>query len=50
MDAGTENVLIEDIQKAFRSQQSDDMAAEKSVMIGCSKSNQVGRNFTSVYE
>ncbi|XP_053407737.1 uncharacterized protein LOC123556376 isoform X2 [Mercenaria mercenaria] len=40
MDGGTENILVEDIQKAFRWEHTDDMAAEKSVIIGSSHSNQ----------
>ncbi|XP_069109308.1 uncharacterized protein [Argopecten irradians] len=40
MDAGTENVVIEDIQKSFRWEDADDMSAEKSVIIGSSYSNQ----------
>lgn len=41
VDAGTENVLLEDIQKSFRWDHADDMAAEKSFLIGSSQSNQV---------
>ncbi|XP_021363765.1 uncharacterized protein LOC110457004 [Mizuhopecten yessoensis] len=40
MDCGTENVLVEDIQKAFRWDNDDDMAGEKSVIRGSSHSNQ----------
>lgn len=47
MDAGTENVLIEDIEMAFRWEDVDDMAADKSVLRGSSHSNQVST--TSVY-
>ena len=40
MDAGTENVELENIQKAFRWDHLDDMAADKSVITGSSHSNQ----------
>ncbi|XP_045190917.1 uncharacterized protein LOC123547721 [Mercenaria mercenaria] len=39
-DAGTENVLVQDMQMAFRWEHSDDMSAERSVIIGSSHSNQ----------
>ena len=41
MDAGTENVIVKDIQMAFRWEHRDEMAGEKSVIIGSSHSNQV---------
>lgn len=41
LDAGTENIYIEDIQKSFRWYHGDDMCGEKSVIIGRSMSNQV---------
>lgn len=41
MDAGTENTLTEDIQKAFRYDHNDDMAGSRSVIKGSSHSNQV---------
>lgn len=41
LDAGTENIYIEDIQKSFRWYHDDDMCGEKSVIIGRSMSNQV---------
>ena len=41
MDCGTENTLIEDIQKAFRWEHTDDMAGENSVIKGSSHANQV---------
>ena len=44
MDDGTENVLIEDIEKAFRWEHIDDMAADKSVLRGSSHSNQVSES------
>lgn len=40
MDAGTENVLVEDIQKAFRWEHHDSMSGEYSVLKGSSHSNQ----------
>lgn len=40
MDCGTENTLVEDMQKAFRWDHTDDMAGEKSVIKGSSHSNQ----------
>ena len=42
MDRGTENVVIEDIQVAFRLDHTDSMAGEKSVIYGASTYNQVG--------
>nr|XP_022321063.1 uncharacterized protein LOC111123185 [Crassostrea virginica] len=41
IDAGTENVYIEDIQKSFRWYHNDDMCGEKSVIKGRSMCNQV---------
>lgn len=40
-DAGTENVILGDIQKAFRWEHIDDMAADNSFLVGSSHSNQV---------
>nr|XP_022338659.1 uncharacterized protein LOC111134127 [Crassostrea virginica] len=40
IDAGTENVYIEDIQKSFRWYHNDDMCGEKSVIKGRSMCNQ----------
>ena len=40
-DAGTENTLMHDIQKALRWEHTDDKAAEKSILIGRSVANQV---------
>ncbi|XP_046585128.1 uncharacterized protein LOC124292120 [Haliotis rubra] len=40
MDRGTENVFIEDIQKAMRWSHTDDMAGENSVLYGSSHRNQ----------
>uniref|UniRef100_K1QD53 Uncharacterized protein n=1 Tax=Magallana gigas TaxID=29159 RepID=K1QD53_MAGGI len=40
IDAGTENGHIEDMQKAFRWNDDDAMAGDKSVIIGSSTSNQ----------
>ncbi|XP_053406569.1 uncharacterized protein LOC123562335 [Mercenaria mercenaria] len=40
MDAGTENVVVEDMQKAFRWYHGDDMAGERSVIVGSSHTNQ----------
>ncbi|XP_071083889.1 uncharacterized protein [Haliotis cracherodii] len=40
MDAGTENGVIEDMQKSFRWHHTDEMAGESSVIIGSSNSNQ----------
>uniref|UniRef100_K1Q1M5 Integrase core domain-containing protein n=1 Tax=Magallana gigas TaxID=29159 RepID=K1Q1M5_MAGGI len=40
LDAGTENIYIEDIQKSFRWYHDDDMCGKKSVIIGRSMSNQ----------
>jgi hypothetical protein len=42
MDRGTENILIEDIQKAIRWEHFDDMAGAESVLYGSSHRNQVG--------
>lgn len=47
IDAGTENVYIEDIQKSFRWYHNDDMCGEKSVIKGRSMCNQVGKPSTS---
>ena len=41
MDRGTENIMIEDVQVAFRTGHTDDMAGEKSVIYGSSTHNQV---------
>ena len=41
MDAGTENVVVADLQRAFRWYHDDDMSGEKSVIIGSSHTNQV---------
>jgi hypothetical protein len=41
MDAGTENVILADIQKAFRWFNNDRRCGEKSVIIGSSHTNQV---------
>jgi len=41
MDAGTENGVMANMQKAFRWNHEDGMAGEKSVLIGTSPSNQV---------
>ena len=41
IDAGTENILVEDIQMAFRWDNADDMSAPNSVIKGSSHSNQV---------
>ena len=41
MDNGTENVMVEDVEMAFRWDDLDEMAAEKSVLRGSSHSNQV---------
>lgn len=46
MDAGTENGVIANMQKSFRWFHGDEMAGEKSVIIGTSPSNQV-RNLIS---
>ena len=43
-DRGTENVLMSEIQKAFRWYHHDNMAGESSVMVGSSPSNQVHLN------
>ncbi|XP_069102385.1 uncharacterized protein [Argopecten irradians] len=40
VDGGTENTYIEDMQKAMRWHDDDDHSREKSVIIGCSTSNQ----------
>ncbi|WAR14378.1 hypothetical protein MAR_004483 [Mya arenaria] len=40
MDAGTENVVVEDMQKAFRWYHGDNMAGERSVIVGSSHTNQ----------
>ncbi|XP_053402949.1 uncharacterized protein LOC128558122 [Mercenaria mercenaria] len=40
MDAGTENVVVEDMQKSFRWYHGDDMAGERSVIVGSSHTNQ----------
>lgn len=41
MDNGTENIVVEDLQMAFRWNDTDDMSANKSVIRGSSHSNQV---------
>ncbi|XP_033728940.1 uncharacterized protein LOC117318048 [Pecten maximus] len=41
MDGGTENILVEDMQKSFRWEHEDEMAAENSVIKAPSHSNQV---------
>ena len=41
MDNRTENVLIEDIQRAFHSEYTPGMSEDKSVIKGSSHSNQV---------
>ena len=40
-DRGTENCLIKDIQNSFRWFHEDDMAGERSFLMGSSPSNQV---------
>ncbi|XP_074656641.1 uncharacterized protein LOC141909875 [Tubulanus polymorphus] len=40
IDAGTENVLLCEIQRSFRADDNDDMAGDMSVLIGKSTSNQ----------
>ena len=49
VDGGTENVMIEDIQKSFRDDGVDEMAGQRSVIIGSSNHNQVGISVLFVY-
>lgn len=41
MDAGTENVVVADMQKALRWYHGDSMSGERSVIVGSSHTNQV---------
>ena len=49
MDAGTENVVVADMQKAFRWYHGDNTAGERSVIVGSSHTNQVSMNVTIQY-
>lgn len=48
-DRGTENVLVADIQRAFRSLHEDDMFGERSFLFGKSTTNQVCYNSQALW-